>query len=147
MEPQLKEEVENILVELGLSTTQALTLFYRQIRMNRGIPFDIRIPEEKKHASISSAQNASTFPIDVQRSTMMRNAEAYKAMHKELVKRYLGQYVAICNEKLVDHDPDPVALLRRVRNEYPHQVVLRRKVELTPEREWRIRHPRIEKAS
>jgi len=78
---------------------------------------------------------------------MMRNAEAYKAMHKELVKRYLGQYVAICNEKLVDHDPDPVALLRRVRNEYPHQVVLRRKVELTPEREWRIRHPRIEKAS
>ncbi len=148
MDPQLKEEVEKILYELGLSTTQALTLFYRQIRMNRGIPFDVRIPEENvNQASISSAQSSSTFPVDIQRSTMTRNVEAYKVMHNELVKRYLGQYVAICNEKLVDHDPDPVALLQRVRDEHPHQVVLRRKVELMPEHELQVRHPQIEKVS
>lgn len=42
VDPQLKDEVETILQELGLSTTQALTLFYQQIRLNRGIPFDLR---------------------------------------------------------------------------------------------------------
>ncbi|MEZ4706588.1 MAG: hypothetical protein R3A44_05245 [Caldilineaceae bacterium] len=77
---------------------------------------------------------------------MEQNVAAYKAMHGELVARYLGQFVAICTGKLVDHDSDPVALLTRVRTDYPHQVVLRQRVELAPERELRIRHPQIEKA-
>ncbi|MEZ4658965.1 MAG: DUF5678 domain-containing protein [Caldilineaceae bacterium] len=76
---------------------------------------------------------------------MEQNVAAYKAMHDTLVERYLGQFVAICNGKLVDHDSDPVALLMRVRTDYPHQVVLRQRVELALERELRIRHPRIEK--
>ncbi|MEZ4706432.1 MAG: type II toxin-antitoxin system RelB/DinJ family antitoxin [Caldilineaceae bacterium] len=46
MDPHLKNEVEAILGELGLSTTQALTLFYQQIRLTRGLPFEVRIPNE-----------------------------------------------------------------------------------------------------
>lgn len=83
------------------------------------------------------------FPVDANRSTMEQNVEAYKAMHGELVERYLGQYVAICDGQLIDHDLDPVALLQRMREQYPDQVILRRKVERMPERELRIRHPRI----
>jgi len=75
---------------------------------------------------------------------MEQNVEAYKAMHGELVERYLEQYVAICDGQLIDHDLDPVALLQRVRDRHPDQVILRRKVELTPERELGVRHPRIE---
>jgi hypothetical protein len=78
---------------------------------------------------------------------MEQNVAAYKAMHSELVKDYLGQYVAICNGQLVDHDRDPMALLERVRNRYLEQVVLRRNVEPTPERELRIRHPKFERLS
>jgi len=65
-------------------------------------------------------------------------------MHAELVKQYLGQIVAIHDGRLVDHDPDPVTLLQRIRQNYPNQVVLRRKVESVPERELRVRHPRVE---
>jgi DNA-damage-inducible protein J len=46
IEPELKEEAEAILKELGLNATQAITLFYQQIRLSRGIPFVLRIPNE-----------------------------------------------------------------------------------------------------
>lgn len=42
----LKEEVEEILQELGLSTTQAITLFYQQIRLSKGLPFEVRLPNQ-----------------------------------------------------------------------------------------------------
>ncbi len=44
VDPVLKEEVEDILQALGLSTTQAITLFYQQVRISQGLPFDVRLP-------------------------------------------------------------------------------------------------------
>jgi DNA-damage-inducible protein J len=46
IEPELKEEAEAILKGLGLNATQAITLFYQQIRLSRGLPFVLRIPNE-----------------------------------------------------------------------------------------------------
>ncbi len=46
MDPSLKEEVESIFEALGLSTTQAITLFYQQVKWYRGLPFEVRIPTE-----------------------------------------------------------------------------------------------------
>ncbi|MFN8490983.1 MAG: type II toxin-antitoxin system RelB/DinJ family antitoxin [Caldilineaceae bacterium] len=43
MDPRLKEEAEAILAALGISTTQALTIFYQQIRLNKGIPFAVQL--------------------------------------------------------------------------------------------------------
>ena len=44
VDPILKEEVETLFEQLGLSATAAITLFYQQVRLNRGLPFDVRIP-------------------------------------------------------------------------------------------------------
>ncbi len=44
VDPVLKDEVENLFAQLGLSTTQAITLFYQQVRLNRGLPFEVRVP-------------------------------------------------------------------------------------------------------
>ena len=44
VDPSLKDEVENVFGQLGLSATQAITLFYQQVKLNRGLPFDVRIP-------------------------------------------------------------------------------------------------------
>ena len=41
MEPDLKKNAEAVLNELGLTATQAITLFYRQVEMRRGLPFDV----------------------------------------------------------------------------------------------------------
>lgn len=76
---------------------------------------------------------------------MEYSVAVYRSMHSELAEHYFGQYVAICDGELVDHDPDPLLLLERIRKNYPDQVILRRKVERTPERELRIRHPRFER--
>lgn len=46
IEPELKEEAEAILKELGLNATQAITIFYQQIRLSRGLPFVVRVPNQ-----------------------------------------------------------------------------------------------------
>ena len=46
IQPELKEEAEAILKELGLNATQAITLFYQQIRLTRGLPLVVRMPNE-----------------------------------------------------------------------------------------------------
>ena len=46
IEPSLKCEVEGILAQLGLTASEAVHLLYRQIKLQRGLPFDIRIPND-----------------------------------------------------------------------------------------------------
>jgi len=46
VEPELKAEVEEIFNKLGLTTTEAITLFYHQVKTRKGIPFDVNIPNE-----------------------------------------------------------------------------------------------------
>jgi DNA-damage-inducible protein J len=46
IEPGLKEEVEEILKKLGLNTSQAITLFYQQIKLTQGLPFALRLPNQ-----------------------------------------------------------------------------------------------------
>jgi DNA-damage-inducible protein J len=44
--PELKDEAEAILAELGLNPTQAITLFYEQVRLQRGLPFAVELPDK-----------------------------------------------------------------------------------------------------
>ena len=46
-ERELKEEVEGILQSLGMSTTEAINIFFRQVKLRRGLPFPVEIPNEK----------------------------------------------------------------------------------------------------
>ncbi|MQY63805.1 MAG: type II toxin-antitoxin system RelB/DinJ family antitoxin, partial [Calditrichaeota bacterium] len=56
MEPGLKEQAERILDELGISTTEAIRLYFKQIVHRRGIPFDIRIPNPETLAAMEDAR-------------------------------------------------------------------------------------------
>ena len=44
IEPRLKKDVEAVFESLGLSTTEAINLFYRQVSMRRDLPFPARKP-------------------------------------------------------------------------------------------------------
>jgi len=46
-EAELKEEVEGILKSLGLSTSEAINIFFRQVKLRRGLPFPVEIPNEE----------------------------------------------------------------------------------------------------
>ena len=44
IEPRLKTDVENLFKKLGLSTTEAINLFYRQVKLRKGLPFSVVVP-------------------------------------------------------------------------------------------------------
>lgn len=64
IEPSLKEETENILKELGLSVSEAITLFYKQITFNKGLPFEVKLPNATTIAAMKDAledKNLNTY--------------------------------------------------------------------------------------
>jgi DNA-damage-inducible protein J len=44
VEPNLKADVEKLLHRLGVTTTEAITMFYSQIRLRQGLPFPVEVP-------------------------------------------------------------------------------------------------------
>lgn len=46
VDEDLKTEFESVLNELGLSVSEAINLFVRQVKLHKGIPFDIKIPNK-----------------------------------------------------------------------------------------------------
>lgn len=57
MEPELKQEAEKIFSALGLSPTEAITLFYKQVTFYHGLPFTVRIPREETLEAIRQARS------------------------------------------------------------------------------------------
>ena len=53
VEPGLKNEVEAIFQALGLNATEALCLFYMQVKLKKGLPFEVKIPEEKNPSAVA----------------------------------------------------------------------------------------------
>ncbi|MBI2440702.1 MAG: type II toxin-antitoxin system RelB/DinJ family antitoxin [Lentisphaerae bacterium] len=54
--PEIKSEAEDIIHALGLSVSTAFELFYRQIILNRGLPFDVRIPNTTTRKAVEDAR-------------------------------------------------------------------------------------------
>jgi DNA-damage-inducible protein J len=46
VEPGLKHDVEMLFKKMGLSTTEAINLFYRQVKLRNGLPFNVVIPNK-----------------------------------------------------------------------------------------------------
>lgn len=44
VERDLKDHAEKVFLRLGLNPTQAITIFYKQVELRRGLPFDVAIP-------------------------------------------------------------------------------------------------------
>ena len=67
IESELKDDVELILKNLGLSATQAINMFYQQIKMHNGIPFDVKIPNAETQRVIEESRkgiNVEDFSFD-----------------------------------------------------------------------------------
>lgn len=44
IEPDIKEQAESILAALGIPASNAITMFYKQIILQRGMPFEVKLP-------------------------------------------------------------------------------------------------------
>ncbi len=56
IEPDVKEQAEAILNALGISASNAITMFYKQIILKKGIPFDVRLPEQPLDISLMTSE-------------------------------------------------------------------------------------------
>lgn len=63
MELDLKNKAEDIFRKLGLTTTQALTLFYRQVELRRGLPFDVAIPNETTRRTLADTDSGRNLVV------------------------------------------------------------------------------------
>ena len=66
IEPDVKEQAETILNALGIPASNAITMFYKQIILHNGLPFEVKLPEQ---------------PLDISRMTT-------EQLHAELEKGY-----------------------------------------------------------
>ncbi len=55
--PDIKQKAETILHDLGLSVSTAFELYYRQIILNNGLPFDVRIPNDTTIEAIEDSRH------------------------------------------------------------------------------------------
>jgi DNA-damage-inducible protein J len=46
VETELKHNVERLFAQLGLTTTEAITLFYKQVELCQGLPFAVELPNK-----------------------------------------------------------------------------------------------------
>ena len=77
----------------------------------------------------------------MQQAKIDREVEAYERMHSKLRDRFLGQWVAIHDQQLVDYDADREPLYRRIRNRFGRTSVLIRRVSESPIHEIWMRTP------
>ena len=57
MQPEIKKQAEGILHRLGLSPTEAIRMFYTQITLLNGLPFDVSIPNEETIKALQESRN------------------------------------------------------------------------------------------
>ncbi|MFH1243708.1 MAG: type II toxin-antitoxin system RelB/DinJ family antitoxin [Pseudomonadota bacterium] len=56
IDPKIKKEAEALLKEMGLSVSKSFELFYRQIIAQGGLPFEIRVPNQKTMRAIENSR-------------------------------------------------------------------------------------------
>lgn len=60
IEPGLKSKAEEILDKVGLTSAEAVRLFYKQICLNNGLPFNVKIPNKKTIKAMQDANSRKT---------------------------------------------------------------------------------------
>ncbi len=74
IDAQTKSQAQSILNELGMTLTEAITLYLRQIVFNKGIPFEVKIPNELTIKTIEKSE----------RGEELHKASSVEEMFKEL---------------------------------------------------------------
>ncbi len=56
IDAELKHNVEQILSQIGMTTSQAINLFMKKIERERGIPFELKLPNDETLKAIEEAE-------------------------------------------------------------------------------------------
>ena len=57
IEPSVKKKAEMVLSKIGMSSSEAINVFYRRIASDKGIPFSLNIPNAETRKAIEEARS------------------------------------------------------------------------------------------
>lgn len=90
MKPEIKNGAELILKKLGITPSNAIDMFYRQIILNNGLPFDVRIPNSKL-IDISEISNEELNGLldegfeNIEKGEYQNVNDAFKSIYDEIL--------------------------------------------------------------
>jgi len=61
IDPKLKKSAERIFTKIGISRTEAIRLFLKQVELHKGLPFPISIPNEKTVAAMMETNDPTAL--------------------------------------------------------------------------------------
>jgi len=64
LDPKVKSDAQAVFDDLGITTTQAISLFLKQVSLRKGLPFPVEIPNEETIQAMEDAvthRNLKTF--------------------------------------------------------------------------------------
>jgi len=110
------------------------------------LPEEIRFDYSKAKSNRFAIQEAESRSAMValdsdENEITCREELAFRRLHPSLLKTYKGQFVAIYQERLVDHDEDQIDLYLRVDEQYPDEFVMIAPVNEQAEEVYRFRSP------
>jgi DNA-damage-inducible protein J len=72
IQPELKDKAENVFRRLGLTTTQAIAMFYKQVELRNGLPFDVVIPNKTTLRTIANTDTGHDLIVCKDADDMFR---------------------------------------------------------------------------
>jgi DNA-damage-inducible protein J len=61
IDPKLKKSAERIFTKIGISTTEAIRLFLKQVELHKGLPFPVSIPNKETIAAMTETEDATAL--------------------------------------------------------------------------------------
>ncbi|MBI3537185.1 MAG: hypothetical protein HY070_06480 [Chloroflexi bacterium] len=113
------------------------------IKLNADLVETLERVAQQQASSVTDLVNQAVgnYLRQQQRAKLDQEIAAYEKMHPRLKKENLGEWVAVHQQALVDHDQDLSALYRRVRAQYGKTSILIRQVSGTAVEEVWLRTP------
>ena len=113
IEPELKEQAENILAALGIPVSNAITMFYKQIILHNGLPFDVKLPEPPLSlCSMTKEQLAIELEkgfADIRAGRTIPGDQVFAEIYKKIEDMKVGQITdeeAVFPETGNEHEPE-----------------------------------------
>ena len=89
VEPDVKDNAETILSQLGIPMSNAVSMFLKQVILRRGIPFDVKLPQnhpldismltdDEFHAELEKGY------ADIEKGNVLSAKEAFASLRNEL---------------------------------------------------------------
>ena len=60
IQPGLKTQAEAVLAKLGISTSEAIAIYFSQIALQKGLPFEVKLPNKQTHKAMREAKEGRT---------------------------------------------------------------------------------------